>query len=296
MVAFVNDSYANVFKTRRTSKRLLLQAPTSSATGSGESSGGGDATGAPVEKRTTAVASLLTFLVMILPVVSKRVCQSFRCASFDGGDDDDYLYLAADLSIDCHGERYAIMTSFAAVMILVFPIGMPSILAIMLWKRRDKLRPKRPAHVSVSAWEAHVVSTRRADPALLNDPVASYAMIYRPKFYAYECYNILRRLAYTCGATVCESLAQTTVLVAFVSVTTLVIERESRPHISLVLSAFTYAMHLEVGQRVTITVLLPPSPPNLLANLTTFHQISPNLLKHHHISPNLPIPPHPPRS
>jgi hypothetical protein len=252
MAAFAQDGCASAFKTVRAFKRPLLQGPTSSTTVTGAASGGSDAattaTNASLsEKRTTAVASLLTLLVMVLPVVSKRVCQSFRCESFDGGEDDDYLYLAVDLSIDCQKKRYALMTSFAAVMILVYPIGMPGILAIMLWKRRNQLRPKRPAHVSAPAWEAHVISARRADPALLNDPVAGYAMIYRPKFYAYECYNILRRLAYTCGATVAKSLAQTTVLVMFVSVTTLVIERESRPHISLVLSAFTYAMHLEVS-------------------------------------------------
>lgn len=52
---------------------------------------------------------------------------------------------------------------------------------------------------------------------------------------------MLRRLSLTCGSAICDSLGETTVLVLSISIVTLVIEREARPHTSFFLSGFTYA-------------------------------------------------------
>ena len=47
---------------------------------------------AKVQRHT--FASFMMLLFLILPVIAKRVCQSFRCVSFDGGDNEVHTYLA----------------------------------------------------------------------------------------------------------------------------------------------------------------------------------------------------------
>ena len=57
-----------------------------------------------------------------------------------------------------------------------------------------------------------------------------------------------RRLALTCVVLSCSNLAQSTVFTVFVSIVTLVVERESAPYINPFLSAFTYALHWQIGR------------------------------------------------
>ena len=78
---------------------------------------------------------------------------------------------------------------------------------------------------------------------------------------------MMRRLALTCGATLCNSLGETTVFVMFVSVVTLVIEREARPHISLFLSGFTYCMLWQILLFVLFMLLLDAEITGKLGNI-----------------------------
>lgn len=87
------------------------------------------------------------------------------------------------------------------------------------------------------------------------------------RFYWWEPYNMMRRLALTCGATLCNSLGETTVFVIFVSVVTLVIEREARPHISLFLSGFTYCMLWQILLFVLFMLLLDAEITGKLGNI-----------------------------
>ena len=55
----------------------------------------------------------------MLPVISRVVCQSFRCEAYDGGDDGEHRFLAVDSSLDCASDRYNFMIVFALIMMLV---------------------------------------------------------------------------------------------------------------------------------------------------------------------------------
>ena len=45
--------------------------------------------------------------------------QSYRCVSYDAGDDGKQVYLVADPSVDCNSDRYTYMAMFASVMMLI---------------------------------------------------------------------------------------------------------------------------------------------------------------------------------
>ena len=84
----------------------------------------------------------------------------------------------------------------------------------------------------------------------------TFALLYRPRYWWYEIYNMLRRLALTSMVLGCRTLAQTTVFVVAVSILTLVIERESEPFQNPFLSAFTYCMHWQIVLFVQFQLLL----------------------------------------
>ena len=55
-------------------------------------------------------------MFLVLPVIARRVAQSFRCSEYDEGE---YRYLQVDSTIDCDSEQYSAMFVFAAAMVLV---------------------------------------------------------------------------------------------------------------------------------------------------------------------------------
>lgn len=64
------------------------------------------------------------------------------------------------MAIDCLSVRYQVMVAFSAVMILVYPIGAPAILFVMLWKQRYRLYPPTLRDDGTNALEAQVLVER----------------------------------------------------------------------------------------------------------------------------------------
>ena len=77
----------------------------------------------------------LTFLVY--PSTSTSVFTTFNCRTFDAGDEPSYRRLAADLSIDCDGERHRMFVLYAYVMMLVWPIGIPAYMCLVFYQNRN---------------------------------------------------------------------------------------------------------------------------------------------------------------
>mmetsp|Transcript_107658 Transcript_107658/g.313166 ORF Transcript_107658/g.313166 Transcript_107658/m.313166 type:complete len:142 (-) Transcript_107658:129-554(-) len=86
----------------------------------------------------------MTLLFYVLPIIARKICQSFRCTSYDMGDEDPLSLLIADVSIDCQTDEYWAMFFFACLMVLVYPIGTPMCLLFMLFKHRKRLNPPMP--------------------------------------------------------------------------------------------------------------------------------------------------------
>ena len=63
---------------------------------------------------------------------------SFACRFFDG----DYgSFLKVDYSIDCDSEGHKFYEAYAGLMILIYPVGIPLMYFILLYRRRDELDP-----------------------------------------------------------------------------------------------------------------------------------------------------------
>eukprot|EP00619_Florenciella_sp_RCC1007_P011561 CAMPEP_0205918708 /NCGR_PEP_ID=MMETSP1325-20131115/9977_1 /ASSEMBLY_ACC=CAM_ASM_000708 /TAXON_ID=236786 /ORGANISM="Florenciella sp., Strain RCC1007" /LENGTH=400 /DNA_ID=CAMNT_0053286261 /DNA_START=21 /DNA_END=1223 /DNA_ORIENTATION=+ len=187
------------------------------------------------------LSAWLTMLFLILPVVSRRICQSFTCDAYEDGT-EVMRYLRADTAIDCSSLRHDLMSVFAMCMVLVYPIGAPLLLFILLFQHRENLNP--PDREEEDVIEARKVETAQSyedkvlAEALADDPVTSFALHFRPRFWWYEVYNMSRRLLLTCVVLICDGLAQTTLFVTTVAIVTLVIEQETKPYCASFLSAY----------------------------------------------------------
>ena len=92
----------------------------------------------------------LLFIYVVLPSISSTVIPFYACEKFKRGKDlqgeqrDDLHVLAVDLSIKCDNSRYRRWSPFVAMMIAVWPVGVPVGLAVLLWSNRAKLNPALP--------------------------------------------------------------------------------------------------------------------------------------------------------
>ena len=62
----------------------------------------------------------MAFMILVLPSISRRVCQTFQCTSYD---DSEYELLVANLAISCHTRKHMYFQYYAAIMLILYPIG-----------------------------------------------------------------------------------------------------------------------------------------------------------------------------
>ena len=60
----------------------------------------------------------------------------------DAGDDGTLRYLASDNSLDCDTPRYELMEAYASIMVMVYPLGCPLLVLIILFRHREGLDPR----------------------------------------------------------------------------------------------------------------------------------------------------------
>ena len=74
--------------------------------------------------------------MLILPVISRAVLQTFRCVSYDDGDPNSPTkrILFVDPAVDCDSSLYTFMEAYAVLMTLIWPVGVP--IALMVWLGR----------------------------------------------------------------------------------------------------------------------------------------------------------------
>ena len=56
-------------------------------------------------------------MLFIVPTISQRVCNSFRCTSYDAGDGLEESLLAIDLRVNCSSGQYQLLTAYGLLMI-----------------------------------------------------------------------------------------------------------------------------------------------------------------------------------
>ena len=177
-------------------------------------------------------------IILVLPLISQSIMKSFRCESYNRGESYD-SFLFADLSIDCKSTLYTFVTTYAALNIIIWPVGVPICLMVGLSKLSEHLDPP-----GVS--EARAIESRRKNEVLRGSAIAFIAMKYKPRYWYYPILDIVRRLMLTCVALVLKSRGQFIVFVLTVSLVTTVCEREMYPHIDPYLGAFVYLLSWQI--------------------------------------------------
>ena len=87
-----------------------------------------------IRHKHVSTALLVTFLVY--SSVSSVVFQMFACDALD----DDKYYLRADYRLECDSLKHRVLQVYAGLMIFLYPVGIPSLYAFLLFSHRRVLR------------------------------------------------------------------------------------------------------------------------------------------------------------
>jgi len=87
----------------------------------------------------TLINLFIIMTYVLFPSLCATIFSSFICEEFDDGSS----FLRADYSVDCDSSEYSSIFGLAAMMILVYPIGIPSMYLLMLWRNQEKLDPQK---------------------------------------------------------------------------------------------------------------------------------------------------------
>ncbi|GMH98757.1 hypothetical protein TrVE_jg2081 [Triparma verrucosa] len=141
----------------------------------------------------------LTLTFIVLPSVSIKIFSTFACQRFDG----DYgSYLKADFSINCNSDEHKAFQTYAALMILLFPIGVPVMYFVLLYKKREKLDPGQGLFASTTSPEGalekalSIRAKHESEDTLLLSLRFLYSS-YEPRMWWFEVFETLRRLCLT---------------------------------------------------------------------------------------------------
>lgn len=139
--------------------------------------------GGNVKKAGSAAATpFLAFTFIIFISTSSAVFGYFKCDEFiDIGDS----FIEGDYSISCKGDEYKRNQVFAAIMTILYPIGIPAMYFILLFrKRRTLLIPKEDRTDEERKAVAHLKFIADA---------------YKPEFWYFEVIECIRRILLSAG-------------------------------------------------------------------------------------------------
>ncbi|GMH53428.1 hypothetical protein TrRE_jg10032 [Triparma retinervis] len=150
--------------------------------------------------KMNSVSLLLSMTYFFLPGTSMSLFAVFPCDTLD----DETRWVKSDYSLDCSesNENRRLNLVYAGIMLVVYPIGIPLVYAIVLFKNRSKLNPKRNNNlvldrrgVGYEDYEAKVIAQREEDQGIQHTIFLWGS--YRPCAWWYEIFECLRRLALT---------------------------------------------------------------------------------------------------
>ena len=84
-------------------------------------------------ERCATAAFYIVFFVY--PSVSAKIFSTFNCEQFDGSFDGSDRWMRADVTVDCNAAERAGWIAYASCMILMYPLGVPTYFAYLLFVR-----------------------------------------------------------------------------------------------------------------------------------------------------------------
>ena len=134
------------------------------------------------ETQTRYYQYFLYLTYLVLPSVTVVIFGMFPCQNVDEQEEDQY-YLRNDLSISCSSERYTTGVTIAAIMIVVYPFGIP----LMYWWQLFRYRG--------------IIQNRSTDNTQqIADIASKYGFLYEsyePRFWYWESVEAIRRIVLT---------------------------------------------------------------------------------------------------
>ncbi|KAJ8612581.1 hypothetical protein CTAYLR_009791 [Chrysophaeum taylorii] len=143
---------------------------------------------------------VLTFV--LLPQCSATAFQYFSCTKYDSGDGTTLKVMVVDPLIRCRGRRYRRWLSVVLSVVAVWPIGVPTLWFVVLWRARARINPeveeessKTPPH---GEERRHQVAVREEEKLKLRGgDIRSLGFLideYWPKMYLFPLFDALRRI------------------------------------------------------------------------------------------------------
>ena len=97
------------------------------------------------ELRDKYVSYMFYLTYLVLPSVTSTIFQMFICTNVDPEKEDQSdsdFYLTADMSISCSSDYYYHGVTYAAIMILVYPIGVPTMYFMLLHQNKKGIKDR----------------------------------------------------------------------------------------------------------------------------------------------------------
>jgi len=142
---------------------------------------------------------LLTFLV--LPGVTINIAGAFSCTNVDPDETltTPQKYLNTDMKINCSSDRYKFGFYWALFMCIVYPIGIPTMQFVLLYRNRQKIMDRLNQDESKFAdiFSGSIFNDIRTIKFLFNS--------YKPQHWYWEIIETARRLFFTVGLTIISS-------------------------------------------------------------------------------------------
>jgi hypothetical protein len=142
-----------------------------------------DASASNAQSRASRLSYAALFILFLMyPGASSDIFAVFQCERLDDGT----RWLTRDYSIDCDGPSHGAASAFAAIMLLVVPLGVPLLFLILLLRKRRELRCAQAADGAASA----------ADVAVASDSMGSLQMLtdaWKEEYYYFEVVECLRK-------------------------------------------------------------------------------------------------------
>ena len=140
------------------------------------------------------VSFLISYFVLVN--ASTKVFQVFQCEKFDNGES----YLVADYSIDCNAPDRSFYLSYGSLMIMIYPVGIPMIYAVILFRNRKLINPdwrkvidtSEKSFVSNKVIQKEKIKVRATYREIKN--IKNLYESYVPKRWYFELFDCARRL------------------------------------------------------------------------------------------------------
>ncbi len=188
----------------------------------------------------------VTFIKLVLPVVSLKIAQAFQCKTYDYGYNKSKTWLTGDYTVDCHKTKHTIIKIYAIIMTCILPVGMPILALVELYRLRYHKRVEKTAHrdesyevldgkekaePSYRALEGEEKSEEPTSEQRLEE--SPFTILWRdvkPEFWYMEVVDIVRRLLLTCIPFAFTNFANVIVFSLAVVLLALVIQYDFRPY------------------------------------------------------------------